>query len=772
MIDYKMNNLIIRLAGRYFFICLLMYCISGCNDEVVMDQSNVNEYATLVLNIKTPATTIPQPTSRSAQTAEETAIENVKVLVFSDVNGDGVYRFNYMVDGTQLKNGQNGTTRFQVMVQSSAVPLKIYLVANYSDAFVGYNPVFGDDEASVKTSIRRNFTSDGLLTDLPMYGEISVSGLDASTTNNFEVTVLRAIARVDVKTGLSPTSPAFSLREVYVYRANDQIQIIPDAIASSGTMRVVAPSVPAGSSLLMQPVAKSSSVPTDSIGGLYIPESVSPAEDGEYKLSATTVIVGGVFGEDKVVSYYRADFNSGIEGHPFGQVLRNHLYTFTIKNVSGTGLPSPEEAAKSLASSMTVDVQQWEDFTTGMYFHDNYLGVSTREIRMPFLPYYTKTVDVDASLNYEMEWVDSAVPGSVAEAGVPLSNGYFTATIIRNATESPYLSHIRIESPEYNISDQPVQATLRLTANDTSVDITVIKESFSQYSRKTIRVLSMGTGYGSLGAFNAVVPLTLPMRNILDVNFAPSSNYAVRTGGFFFLTVPASDPSYSNATTPATVASFKKLISNFDVLVMPYANVTSPQVADMLLDEWLVEDSHRVLWVMRDNAVSNVSILARTAQDGEGVWENIGNAFDATAGYRYSSQADYAYDNAQEVKEFFNGPFGTIDNEPGQQILRAGDIVSGACLIGDSAQRYVTPLVYSNKTDYTGYMSIGVNKNRGIVYQGESQFFQYNVGMSLSAYTNGTLTTTPDANGQYYFDVLMANLWTWVTGRVIYGPRT
>lgn len=121
------------------------------------------------------------------------------------------------------------------------------------------------------------------------------------------------------------------------------------------------------------------------------------------------------------------------------------------------------------------------------------------------------------------------------------------------------------------------------------------------------------------------------------------------------------------------------------------------------------------------------------------------------------------------MKDFFNGPFGSIDNEPGKQILRPGDVVSGTCLLPDSSKQYFTPLVYSNKTGYKGYMSVGVNKRRGIVYEGEAQFFQYDVGMSLSANTNGTLTTTPDSNGKYYFDLIMANIWAWVAGRVIYG---
>lgn len=772
MIDYIINNSIVKQTSRWWLICMLLCCMASCTDEDSFNQSPDSDQATLVLNIKTPASSILHPATRSLQTIDETTVANIKVLVFSDANGDGSYRFSYMADGTQLESRQDQTSRFQVMLRSSSLPMKFFLVANYADAFSTYTPASGEDEATVKTSLRMNFTSDGLSKNLPMYGEISVYGLDAATINVFDVSVLRAIARVDVKTALSPESTAFALREVYAFRTNNQIQIIPNALTSNETMRVASPSVPTGSALLPQPVGKSSAVPTDSIGGVYIPESLSTDDSGQSKVSATTVVVGGTFGNDTVTTYYRVDFNSGMEGHSFGQVLRNYLYTFYIKSVSAPGFPTAEEAAENLASSMTVEVHQWEDFTTDMFFHDNYIGLSTRQVSLPYLPNYTQTIDVEASLNYQMQWLDTPEAGTVSESGVPLSNGYFTATIIRDASEAPTVSHIRIESSEYNTSDQPVKATLRLIANGTAADITIIKESSAKVTPKTIRVLSMGTGYGSLGSFNATVVATLPMRRILDTNFSTTSSYPVKTGGFFFLTVPLSDPNFTNATTDASLAVFKRLISDFDVLVLTYTNVVSQQVTDLLLDEWLVEDTHRVLWVMRDDKNTNANLLARLASEGEGVWENIGDAFDVNAGYRYSNKADYAYNNEEEVDEFFNGPFGSIDNTPGKQILRPGNIVSGACKIEDSSKQFVTPLVYSNKAGYTDYMAVGVNKKRGIVYQGESEFFEYNLGMSLSAYTNGTLTTGPSDNGKYYFDVLMSNIWAWVAGRVLYGAAS
>lgn len=274
-----------------------------------------------------------------------------------------------------------------------------------------------------------------------------------------------------------------------------------------------------------------------------------------------------------------------------------------------------------------------------------------------------------------------------------------------------------------------------------------------------------GNTYGNLGTFDlGANGYTQAMRLVLDNNFLPTSSYPFQTGGFFF-TSTASAALY-NATSVAGVANFKRLLSGIDVLIMAYEINPSVPVAQMLLEEWLKEYPHRVLWVMRDDNITNTNILNITAAEGEGTWQNIGTAYDATAGFRLAGPGDYAFDNRSEVQDFYNGPFGSVDT---LGVYVAGDGVSGACKIDSLAKQYVTPLVYSNKASYKDYMSLGINKQRGIVYMGEAQFFMVNLGMSPQANTNGSISTTP-VNGKYFYDVLNANIWTWITGRVIYGP--
>lgn len=758
--------------GIAVLVGTVLLSLWGCTKEFGADPHA--DEARVLLNIRTPGSIAAGQQPGSAQTATETSVREVHVLVFHDAQGSGDYTFAYLVLGSQVSQQQDLSTRFEALLQTTDTPLRLLIVANSGALFQSYRPQVGQSEASVRDELVAEFPPEGLTASLPMYGETSLAGIDAGQTNLIGVTMLRAVARVDVLTRLAADSPAFELRDVRIYRANDRLRLIPDDVADSDAPKVTAPTVPASAEPLSQPLIKTGQEPTDSIGGLYLPESLAVGDSQQRRTGATTVVVGGLFEGDTEVTYYRVDFNSGAAGHPFGQVLRNYLYTFTVKRVTAPGWSTPEEAANNLSSSMTVEVQPWDDFTSDMYFHEGYLGVSTRCVQMPFLPGYVRTVEVETTEDYSIEWLDTPSAGSVSAWNEPLSDGYFTATIVHDPSWGDTRTRIRIESPQYNTTDDEIAATLRLRVNDTAVDIRVVKESPSRYSDRVIQVMSMGTSFGSMGDYATTVSSTLAMRRVLDTNFSPSSAYPFRIGGFFYLTVPISTTIYSASVAASDVAYYKKMIDNTDILILAYANITSSQVADMLFDEWLVEKPNRVLWVMLDAAVYNAGIRNRFRQEGLGTWQDIGSMFNAAAGYRAAAGRDFAYSNARESGQFFAGPFGGVEEG---ELLFGSDAVAGVVQLPDSAKRWITPLVYNNNPPYDDYMSVGVEIRRGVVYQGEAQLFQGGLGMSgmagNSAQVNGSIISAPQVSGttkRYYLDVLNANLWAWAVGRVIYGP--
>lgn len=742
------------LVKRAALLLIAVVCVYACRtDDDVPEQAGFNQ-AEVILMIRAGG---------------DNSIADLHLLVFNDADNNGIYTFGYMANSLPVESDTDGMTMFKTSLSTSTVPLKLYVVANANDAFLNYSPAMGDTEADVTAALQILFTAGGNITYLPMSGQVALSSLSASTTTIITMNVLRAVARVDVLKDLIPSSPAFAMKELYIYRANDRIQLIPNALTDDG-LKVTAPSVPANAEPLGGQPVQTVSTGTTAFDPVYIPEAVSYTGTDDKRAKATTIVVGGVPEGDTDMSYYRIDFNSGLEGHPFGQVLRNHLYRFEIKDVLSTGWPTPGEAADNLGSTLVVDVRQWEDFTTQLYFSDDFIGLSTRQVQMPFLPGYTRTVNVESSMPYTIQWLDATgepTGNVVSDEDTPLANGRFTATIVREDGDAATVSHIRFASGEYNTTNNTYSQTLRLTVNGTMADIIVTKESPANYSGRVFQVMSTGVDHGSLGSYSTTGLYTAAMRQVLEKHFSPTSNYPFRIGGFFLLNVAVSGTSYTNATTAAAVANFKRMLQNVDVLLLSYGNVTSNEVAAMLLNEWLVEKPNRVLWVMRDTQTSNVNVIARTAADGEGEWANV-QGFLAANGYRASGPADYAYDNATEVYEFFNGPFGTVTPN---MVFYSGDAVAGVSYLQEANKRYVVPLVYDNNPSRPGYMIMGVNKRRGIVYMGESQIFQGGsaLPMSVSAGNDGTIDTTV-SGGKSSMDVLNANLWAWVVGRVIYGP--
>jgi hypothetical protein len=372
-------------------------------------------------------------------------------------------------------------------------------------------------------------------------------------------------------------------------------------------------------------------------------------------------------------------------------------------------------------------------------------------------------------MDYQIQWLDSAGQpegSAVTEPGVALSNSYFTATIVKD-NPSGTISQIQIASSEYNKSDDEYSSTLRLTANQTTADIVIIKESPSRYSNRIFQVLTVGESYGNLGSYSTTPSAAngRAMRYVLDNQFSPTSSYPFKIGGFSFWRVAVG--TYTNVTSDADINLFRRMIASMDVLVLTYHNTISENISSLLLDEWLVQKPNRVLWIFRDDNNTNATLLTATKNAGDGEWHNI-NGYSSSAGFRTSAPSDYAYDNANEIAEFFDGPFGSM---PHDMILNTQDGVLGSCVIGD-ARKTVTPLVYNNNSSNKDEMILGINKRKGVVYCGESEFFSGGTSdpMSSSANSNGTLDPTT-TNSKNYLDVMNANIWAWIVGRVIYGPQ-
>lgn len=192
-----------------------------------------------------------------------------------------------------------------------------------------------------------------------MYGQIVIpSGLEADRENRYSVKMLRAAARVDVEKDLAADSRPLRIESVRVYRTNDKIQIAPDEAVDEESPRVAAPSVFAGAVKSQTPIVTTAGEPDPvSIAGIYLPEADGETDPSAQLTEATCIVVGGYYDGGSSPTYYRIDFNPGLEGHPFGQILRNYRYVFRIRKVTGPGWSDPALAAVNRAASIVAEIR-------------------------------------------------------------------------------------------------------------------------------------------------------------------------------------------------------------------------------------------------------------------------------------------------------------------------------------------------------------------------------------------------------------------------------
>lgn len=753
------NNNIVNGKGITIWVFLLWVSsfYHSCMDEELVSPSDGEAgsgiEAVLLININMPETSIPASFTRT-QTANEYEVSEVEVLVFN-YTGDA-YVFDYNVKGEDLAKGDEAKTQFKALLVSTEEPLKLYVLANVAESLQETHLLVGMTEAQVRELIVAGFTREGMEDNLPMFGEYDFpDGLSSTVQQTVTVDVLRAVARVDVLLDLEGGSGEFALEEVYAFRVNNLIQVIPDESATTGDLKVHAPSVPSGAALLDNYVFNRNPVVDDSIGQLYLPESTGIENDSEKLLGKTTIVIGGRFRGSSTTTYYRVDFDSGVAGHPFGQILRNHRYAFIIKSVLSEGWSTPEDAANNLATSMVVQPVIWEDFSSEIVLTGNErFGISGREISLRYVKNREKSLHVESTLDYTIQWIKNRVPvgASTSERDVEITNDDFSVRIVHDNADHPDVTRLVFRTLKHNNLGAIKTDTLRISVGNVWVmDITVKQDNAAMYADRNINVLSVGpsilyafSGVGNFGVTAAARDASgLSMRMIIEVQFAAGGSVPV--GGSFFTRV-VNDDSAIDASTGSALTAMQQIINAQDVIFLTYNVRISTAVSNHIVS-WLRASPRRVLIVSTDTNLSNDVIR--------------NNAYVTTtpALWAYSTavitDAAVTHYHRAAVRpgssDFFDGPFGLLTDTV--TFKRYDEYAGYTSVIPDN----VTPLIVGSTQGYENFMFFGVNRDKRIIYHGDANLFQ-NTTMGN---TNGTVVNS--------LDKLMANVWAWVVEQVIYG---
>lgn len=444
-----MKSRYLYLASLLMLLLVASSCMKDWEDSSPND--NPNENSEIVLRIQAPGS-FSSATTRGLTLAQEGAIEDIWVLAFDKTGTLVDIRRGENISSTP-PDGASNIRSFTVKLKRSEDTSDTYslmTLANCNDILS--NTIGTDIEAAtgdlsyasiasrLRDGISSKMYSDG--GSIPMWGETPQMILEKKG-NSIDLKIMRAIARIDVGIGSRMFNDGayswsgkndsgeiipFEMTDVYIISPNNAYSVVPlpDNI-STDKSKVTKPTIPAGTQAFALAESQDKFRFTDTSGeitrsgstdatntwgsyttqSIYIPESdVKMAEDARSgdanHENRMAIVIGGKYGNTQKVTYYRLDFAR--DGNIM-DVLRNHLYQFNIKKVSGEGYNDVETAYRSMATNMAVEVLDWNDAEMSDVAFDGqyYFSITSRKVEFTPMGNETQTLRMKTNVdNFEM----------------------------------------------------------------------------------------------------------------------------------------------------------------------------------------------------------------------------------------------------------------------------------------------------------------------------------------------------------------------------------
>lgn len=299
---------------------------------------------------------------------------------------------------------------------------------------------------------------------LVMWGKASTPVSVPADAASITVSVIRALASVEVGVGKGPTADnptvwpgwdgkdasgkviPFVLKKVYVYRPNNRYAFMPlAAVYDAGRRKVTAPSPAGASAAITTPFVYSLSAGAYGIRReIYLPEAdirklipsgtghTGKPGDAGHKDRCALVVCGSYNGHAE--SFYRIDFNDNAADRSLIDLLRNHRYYVSITSVQGDGENSPQEAYESLRINMGIEITGWTDNFQDIAFDGtDWMYAQKKNITLPGNEGQTGTIAMESTVD-PVEWEMSFDGGITYTKEPSLANTDFRVTKPTTAT--------------------------------------------------------------------------------------------------------------------------------------------------------------------------------------------------------------------------------------------------------------------------------------------------------------------------------------------------
>lgn len=369
----------LKLVKLCIPVVLIVFWSSCRSDDPVYDVPESPALVTLSVSSARAGSSV----QTLLPSGDQDKINSVYVLQFTSGSGVVDGKLLYVAEG--VWNGSKKKYEATLLKSTGNSDLyRVVILANINGGIL--YTLYGKTYAEIQQLCLSGTISGGPLSftsaaGIPMFG-VARNDMPfevGSGTDIGEVRLLRSIARVDVGIGRYDKTTGvwdgsgvdFRMTDIQVWKAGERYAWMPvpgNYVYTGGDPSVTAAS-PAGGLSALPWIYDSS----DIVSGLYCKDAIFLPETNlggsvfdDAHTERPAIIVGGHYPSGSgIKSWYRIDFTTSSVNSSTASldldILRNHLYRFTIKKVGAAGYTSAEEAyeKKPLGLGFTAGVKPW-----------------------------------------------------------------------------------------------------------------------------------------------------------------------------------------------------------------------------------------------------------------------------------------------------------------------------------------------------------------------------------------------------------------------------
>lgn len=363
---------------------------ASCASETVTPEATASDLVTrsVVFNIQLPGGDPVHFTRTAVQEGNEYAFSSLTLLVYDAATNVLLEKKDMTTGtgavGTATLSGNNYTYEYTMTPAAGTLARRFVVVANDALTNVTVGETWGDlQNETVTTELAADDNLSAKFTGfyLPMSG-VAYLGTDAGTTVipmdgtaqvNLNVTLTRAVARIDVSNNV----PNLEITDLKLINANPKGYLMPHG--TTGSVAVPAAMTRVGGLTPANPIANITAADGASANGTFLPAAAgTPAvlkkafyvyEDAIQDPASTplTMLVQGTLG-GSIPVYYSIPFTTANLTTPAAdgksvEIQRNHLYTLTLGEGTAISINTNLSSTLSFADWTTETVAGTFDAT-------------------------------------------------------------------------------------------------------------------------------------------------------------------------------------------------------------------------------------------------------------------------------------------------------------------------------------------------------------------------------------------------------------------------